>query len=257
MILAVDIGNTNIVLGCIEGENILTIDRLETDIDKTDSEYAVLIRGILEFNNIDLGGFEGAVLSSVVPPINSSIKNAIKKVIGHEALVVGAGVKTGLNILIDNPAQLGSDLAVGAVAALSMYKTPIIVIDMGTATTMTVVTGKADFLGGAIIPGVGVSMSALASSTAQLPDISLEAPAKCIGTNTIDCMKSGAVYGAASMIDGMIDRFEEELGQKTTIVATGGLANSIAPICKHEIHLEPDLLLRGLTIIYNKNKKKH
>lgn len=256
MILAVDIGNTHIVLGCIENDKILNIDRLETDVNKTESEYAVLIKGVLEFSGIDLTAFEGAVMSSVVPPINAAIKSAIKKVIGCDTLVVGSGVKTGLNILIDNPAQTGSDLVVGAVAALSMYKTPLVIIDMGTATTITVVVGKADFLGGAIIPGLGISMNALASNTSQLPKVSLEAPSKCIGTNTIDCMKSGAVFGSAAMIDGMIDRIERELGEEANIIATGGIASSIIPHCIHKINYEPDLLLRGLTIVYNKNKKK-
>ena len=256
MILAVDIGNTHIVIGCIEDDKILSIDRLETDINKTEIEYAVMIKSILEFNKFDLGEFEGAVMSSVVPPINSMIVRSIKKVINCDTLVVGTGIKTGLNILIDNPAQTGSDLVVAAVAAVSMYKTPIIIIDMGTATTMSAVTGKADFIGGAIIPGLGISMSALTSNTSQLPKVSFEAPEKCISTNTIDCLKSGAVFGSAAMIDGMIDRFESELGKGASIVATGGISGSIIKHCKHEIVYEPDLLLRGLMIIYNKNKKK-
>ena len=255
MILAVDIGNTHIVLGCIEGEEILTIDRLETNTDKTESEYAVLIKGILEFNNIDLEGFDGAVLSSVVPPITSVIKSAIKKVIGKDALVVESGVKTGLNILIDDPAQAGSDLVVGAVAAISKYKTPLIIIDMGTATTISVVTGKSDFRGGVIIPGLGISMNALTAGTSQLPDVSFEAPKKYVGTNTIDSMKSGAVYGSAAMLDGMIEHIEEEIGEKANVIATGGLSGLIIPYCKRKIYHEPDLLLRGLSVIYGKNRK--
>ncbi len=256
MILAVDIGNTHIVLGCIEDEKILNIDRLETNSDKTESEYAVLIQGILEFNHINLDGFEGAVMSSVVPPITDAIRSAIEKVIGKEPLVVESGIKTGLNILIDDPAQTGSDLVVGAVAALSMFKTPLIIIDMGTATTITVVKGKADFIGGAIIPGLGLSLKALAAGTSQLPNISLSAPKKAIATNTVDCMRSGAIYGSASMIDGMIDKFEEEMGERATVVATGGISGYVIPYCRHEIHFEPDLLLRGLAIVYNRNKKK-
>ncbi len=257
MILAVDIGNTHIVLGCIEDDSIITIDRIETDRLKTDIEYAVILKGLLEFNDIDLNSFEGAVLSSVVPQITSSIRRAIKKVIGCDTLFVGAGVKTGLNILIDDPAQTGSDLVVAAVAALALYNTPLIVIDMGTATTISVIKGKADFIGGAILPGVGVALNALISNTSQLPYVSLEAPKKCISTNTIDCIKSGAVYGSASMIDGMIRRIESELGEKATVIATGGIASSIIPYCEHEIIYEPDLLLRGLTIVYNKNKKNY
>lgn len=255
MILAVDVGNTHIVLGCIENNEIVSTDRLETDELKTESEYAVLLKGIFEFNNIDPAGFEGAILSSVVPPINAVMKSAIKKVTGCDTMVVGSGIKTGLNILIDNPAATGGDLVAAAVSALSKYKTPLIVIDMGTATTFTALAGKADFLGGAIFPGLGISMSTLSSSTSQLPTVSFEAPPKCISTSTVDCMKSGAVYGSASLIDGMIDRMEAELGGKATVVATGGLSGLIIPYCKHEIHHEADLLLRGLAIIYNKNKK--
>lgn len=256
MILAVDIGNTHIVLGCIEGENILSIDRLETNLNKTASEYGVLLKGILDFYDFGRNDFEGAIVSSVVPPITSSIVEAVKKVTGCDALIVGSGIKTGLNILIDNPAQTGADLVVGGVAAMSLYQTPVLIIDMGTATTITAVVGKSNFIGGAIIPGVAVSLNALAGNTSQLPKISIEAPKKCISTNTIDCMKSGAVFGSAAMIDGMLDRMEEELGEKATVVATGGLASQILPYCRHEINYEPDLLLRGLAILYNKNKKK-
>jgi len=254
MILAVDIGNTHIVLGCIDGDKIVSTDRLETDLNKTSGEYAVIINGILGFNKIDVAAFEGAIISSVVPPITSSIAEAVKKVTGVDALVVGTGIKTGINILIDNPAQAGADLVVGAVAGIAKYKTPLLIIDMGTATTITAVTGKADFIGGAIIPGLAVSINALAGNTSQLPKISIEAPKKCISTNTVDCMKSGAVYGSASMLDGMIDRMEEELGEKATVVATGGLVNQILPYCRHEIFYDPDLLLRGLAIIYEKNQ---
>jgi type III pantothenate kinase len=171
-------------------------------------------------------------------------------------MVVGAGIKTGLNILIDNPAQLGSDLAVSAVAALNEYKPPIIAVDMGTATTIMVIDKNGSFLGGQILPGVALSMNALASKTSQLPKVSIEAPKKVIGTNTIDSMKSGAVFGAASMLDGMIDRIEEEIGMSATVVATGGLSGSIVPHCKHEIICDDDLLLKGLAIIYEKNVKR-
>ena len=256
MILALDIGNTHIVLGCIEGCQIINIARMASDTLKTEHEYAVLMKQILELDNIDISSVEGGIISSVVPPLTGTLKKAIQRVTGHKPMVVGAGIKTGLNILIDNPAQLGSDLAVSAVAALNEYKPPIIAVDMGTATTIMVIDKNGSFLGGPIIPGVALSMNALASKTSQLPKVSIEAPKKVIGTNTIDSMKSGAVFGAASMLDGMIDRIEEEIGMSATVVATGGLSGSIVPYCKHEIICDDDLLLKGLAIIYEKNVKR-
>ena len=256
MILALDIGNTHIVLGCIEGRKIINIARMASDTLKTEHEYAVLMKQILELDNIDISTVEGGIISSVVPPLTGTLKKAIQRVTGHKPMVVGAGIKTGLNILIDNPAQLGSDLAVSAVAALNEYKPPIIAVDMGTATTIMVIDKNGSFLGGQILPGVALSMNALASKTSQLPKVSIEAPKKVIGTNTIDSMKSGAVFGAASMLDGMIDRIEEEIGMSATVVATGGLSGSIVPYCKHEIICDDDLLLKGLAIIYEKNVKR-
>jgi len=256
MILALDIGNTHIVLGCIEGHKIINIARMASDTLKTEHEYAVLMKQILELDNIDISTVEGGIISSVVPPLTGTLKKAIQRVTGHKPMVVGAGIKTGLNILIDNPAQLGSDLAVSAVAALNEYKPPIIAVDMGTATTIMVIDKNGSFLGGPIIPGVALSMNALASKTSQLPKVSIEAPKRVIGTNTIDSMKSGAVFGAASMLDGMIDRIEDEIGMSATVVATGGLAGSIVPYCRHEIICDDDLLLKGLAIIYEKNVKR-
>ena len=253
MILAVDIGNTHIVLGCIEDDSIITIDRIETDKLKTDIEYAVILKGLLEFNDIDLNSFEGAVLSSVVPQITSSIRRAIKKVIGCDTLFVGAGVKTGLNILIDDPAQTGSDLVVAAVAALALYNTPLIVIDMGTATTVSVVDEDRAFRGGIICAGIRISQEALASRTSQLPAISLDPPRKAIGRNTIDCMKSGAIFGNAAMVDGLAARIEAELGRPATVVATGGMGKRIIPSCRRRIQYDPDLLLKGLWLLYQKN----
>ena len=245
MIFAVDIGNTNIVLGCLEGSEIKYIARMSTDTTMTDREYAVKLKAVLDFDNIDYKNFEGVVLSSVVPPITQDVCSAIKLLTGHDTLVVGAGVKTGLNILLDDPAQLGGDLVIGAVAALDQWKPPMIIIDMGTATTFSVIDKKGGFLGGAITPGVRLSLNALASGTSQLPKIPIDAPKKAIGRNSIDSMKSGAVFGTAAMIDGMIDRFEDEIGCKATVIATGGLAKRVIPYCKHEIVYDGDRLLKG------------
>ncbi len=253
MILAIDIGNSNIVVGCIDKNTTYFVERLSTDNGKTDLEYAIGLKTILELYNISPTSIDGGIISSVVPPISNTIKRAVEKVIGKEPLLIGPGVKTGLNITIDNPAQLGSDLVVDAVAALHQYPVPLIVIDMGTATTMSVINKDKKYIGGVIIPGLRVATDSLISRTSQLPKISLETPQHAIGRNTIDCMKSGAIFGNAALIDGMIDRIERELGMQATVIATGGLARFIIPHCSHKITYDDDLLLKGLQIIYNKN----
>lgn len=256
MILAIDIGNTNIVIGCIDQDTIYFVERMSTDQGKTDLEYAIGFKTVLELYQIASDQVKACMVSSVVPPINNTIKRAIRKILGLEAIFVGPGVKTGLNITIDNPGQLGCDLVVNAVAAIQDYPTegPLIVIDMGTATTMSVIDRKKNYIGGVIIPGIRVALDALVGRTAQLRRISLEAPKKTIGRNTIDCMKSGAILGNASMIDGMIDRIQEELGENATVIATGGLARFITEHCRHEIIFDDALLLKGLLYIYEKNR---
>lgn len=254
MLLAVDIGNTNIVLGVYDGEDLRFISRIMTARDKTADEMAVTIKDVLRLYDVDGADFEGSIVSSVVPPATASVVPALKRITGKEPLVVGPGLRTGLNIRIDNPAQLGTDLAVDAVAAIARYEKPLIVIDMGTATTITAISEKGEFLGGSIHPGVRISLEALSGRAAQLPVINIDAPGKVIGKNTIDCMRSGAVYGAAAMLDGMIDRIEEELGQPCTAVATGGLAGEVTKHTRREIHYDPDLLLEGLRILYDRNK---
>ena len=253
MILAIDIGNTNIVIGCIEGTDISFVERISTDTQKTTLEYASIFKMVLDIYNIQPGQLKGSILSSVVPPINHVICDAIEKVMHIKPMVVGPGVKTGLNILIDNPAQLGSDLVVDAVAALKEYPAPLIIIDMGTATTMSAIDAKGNFLGGTITPGIRVALESLVSRPSLLSQISLEPPEKAIGRNTIDSMKSGSVLGNAAMLDGMIDRFREELQGDVTVVATGGLAQFIVPLCRHEIIYDDALLLKGLWYIYEKN----
>ncbi|MCL2060204.1 MAG: type III pantothenate kinase [Oscillospiraceae bacterium] len=256
MLLAIDVGNSNIVIGCLDGGDIKLAFRLRTDILQTEDEYASNISGILAFNGIPRDEFGGAIISSVVPPVTGAIRGAVKMLAGLDALVVGAGVKTGLNILIDDPAQLGGDIVAAAVAAAVAYEPPVIVVDMGTATKIMALSKNAGFIGGAIFPGVALSMNALSSGTSQLPKVPIEAPKRCISANTVDCMKSGAIFGNASMIDGMIDRFEDELGGKATTVATGGLAGAIYKHCRHDIAYDPYLVLRGLGIIHGRNRKK-
>ena len=248
MLLALDVGNTNIVIGFLDESGIRNIARLETDRDKTAHEYAISLRQVIEFSGIAPENIDGAILSSVVPPINGALIAAVRMIAGIRPLVVGPGMKTGLNIALDNPATMGSDLVVGAAAALAIHDPPLIIIDMGTATTMTVIDREARVLGGAIIPGVGISLEALANGTSQLPHISLDAPKKCISTDTVD--------GTAAMLDGMIERMEAELGEPAAVIATGGLGGCIIPYCRREITYDKNLLLNGLWALYQKNKRK-
>lgn len=255
MILTIDVGNTNVVLGCVEDGVVVSRSRLATNTSDLPNDYAMKMRQSFAFDSIDYHEFEGAILSSVVPQVNRAIRSAVRKLTGLECIIVGAGIKTGVNVKIDDPGTLAGDLITGTVGALSIYKPPIIIVDMGTATTIVAVDKDGAYIGGAIVPGVNLSFEALSQGTSLLPNISIEAPRKCIATNTVDSMKSGAVFGTAAMIDDMIDRMEEELGQSATVVATGGLSGGIIPYCKHEIKHEPDLLLKGLAILYHKNAK--
>jgi len=256
MILAIDMGNTNIVLGCIDNDKVYFEERLATDINKTELEYAVIFKTVLDLYEIDKDRIAGAIISSVVPQLVNVVKSAVEKIIDIRPYVVGPGVKTGLNLLMDEPRRVGSDLVVDAVAAIKNYGTPAIVIDLGTATTMSVINRKGDYVGGVILPGIQVALDSLVSRTAQLPRIALEAPDKVAGKNTVDCMKSGSIFGNAACIDGMIDRLAKEMGEDVAdihIVATGGLAKIMVPECQHDIVCDNELLLKGLKIIYDKN----
>lgn len=255
MLLAIDIGNSNIVIGGIEENKTRFEARIATDRIKTSDQYGVEIKSMLDLFHVALDEVEGCIISSVVPPVFNAVRTGVVKVTGKNPMVVGPGIKTGLNIHMDDPTSVGSDRIVIAVAALQEYKPPLILVDMGTATTIEVVDQGNTYLGGCIIPGVRVSAEALSSRASQLPGIQLDKPKRVIGKNTVECMRSGIMYGAAAMLDGMLDRMEEELGKKTTVVATGGMAQFIAPLCKREMKLEKDLLLKGLNIIYRKNKK--
>ena len=254
MILAIDVGNTNIVVGCIDDLKTYFIERLSTNRTKTELEYAVDLKNVLDIYHIKKTEIEGCIISSVVPQITNIVKLAAEKILKKNAIVLGPGVKTGLNIMMDNPGQLGADQVADAVAGISGYPVPLILIDMGTATTASVVNSKKQYVGGMILPGVGVSLDALTARASQLSGISIDAPRHVIGKNTIECMKSGVLYSNAAALDGIIDRIEEELGSKTTVVATGGLAKKIVPHCRREIILDEDLLLKGLRIIYEKNR---
>ena len=255
MLLVIDIGNTNIVIGGFENDEIVFKARIATDRTRTSDQYGVEIKSMMEAYGVHKEDIEDCIISSVVPPVFNSVKTGVIKVIGKQPMVVGPGLKTGLNIHVDVPSQVGSDRIVIAVAALAEYKAPLILMDLGTATTIEIVEPDNVYMGGVIIPGVRVSLDALTSRAAQLPGISLDKPKSVIGKNTVDCMRSGMMYGTAAMLDGLIERMEEELGHTCTLVATGGMAQFITPLCKREIILEKDLLLKGLNILYKKNKK--
>jgi len=256
MILAIDIGNSNIVLGCIREGKILFEARMATDRIKTADQYCAELKTMLGLFDVVPADIEGSIVSSVVPLVQQVIVRAVERLTGKPCLTVGPGLKTGLNIKIDNPAQAGSDLIVGAVAAIEAYGAPVCIIDLGTATTICVVDREGAFRGGAIAPGVMLSLNALSGGTAQLPGISLEQPRRAIGTNTVDSMRSGLLLGSAAMLDGMVERMEAELGCALPVVATGGLAKAIVPLCKRDMVIDENLLLTGLYLLYKKNTQK-
>ncbi len=255
MILAIDIGNTNIVLGCLEDSKILFEARMATDLVKTSDQYCAELKTMLSLFEVETQKIEGCIISSVVPPVLNSFRTAIRKLTGKQPLVVGPGIKTGLNIRMDNPTEVGADLIVAAVAAIEQYGKPLLLVDMGTATTITAVDDKGSFIGGCICPGLKISMEALTGRTAQLPGISLDAPQRAIGKNTGDCMRSGIMLGAAAMLDGLLDRMEAELGMEATIVATGGIAKFVLPLCRRKMVYDGSLMLKGLDLLYRRNIK--
>ena len=254
MILALDIGNTNITLGCFNEDKLLFISRGATDPSRMEDQYALELRDILDIYGVKARQLTGSIISSCVPSLTGPIRRAIEKISNTSPLVVGPGLKTGLNIRVENPASVGADLVVGCVAVLEKYPCPCIILDMGTATTFSVMDAKKNMLGGCIMPGVRISLDALSTRTAQLPQIGLFKPEKIIGANTVDCMNAGMVYGMAAMIDGVCDRIEEELGSACTVIATGGIARDITPFCKRDVILDENLLLEGLLILYKKNQ---
>lgn len=255
MILAVDIGNTNVVLGCIEDGNILFEARMATDKLKTSDQYCVELKSMLSLYEVSTENISGSIISSVVPPVLNSFTTAIRKLTGKNCLVVGPGIKTGMNIRMDNPLEVGSDLIVASVAAIAEYGAPLLLVDMGTATTVTAVDASGAFIGGCICPGVKISMEALTERTAQLPGISLDEPEHAIGKNTRDSMRSGIMFGAAAMLDGLLDRMEAEMGGEVKAIATGGLSKFITPLCRRKLIYDRSLMLKGLWLIYQRNFK--
>ena len=253
MILALDIGNSEIAIGGFENDSLQFVSHIETNASRTSDEYAIKILNILALYSVDFKKVSGTVVSSVVPQLNFTIKKALKFIFGIDALFVGPGVKTGLGIQCDMPSSVGTDLICACVAARKLCTGASLIIDIGTATKMMVVNKKGAFIGASIMPGLMMGLKALAKETAQLPSIDLDTPSSVIAKNTVDCMKSGVVFGHASMLDGMIERFFEAYGEKMPIYVTGSLAQLIVPYCTHEMILDEHLVLSGLYMIYQKN----
>ncbi|MCI8493840.1 MULTISPECIES: type III pantothenate kinase [Anaerotruncus] len=253
MILSIDIGNSNINIGAYHNDELLFLTHIVSEAGKTEVEYAVLLHHILHLHRLSEQNLKGAVISSVVPQLSPVLKAAVQLTSPVPVMQIGPGVKTGLNIRIDNPAQLGADFVAAAVGAFEKYPLPVIIVDFGTATKISIVDHSRSFIGGSIMPGVRVALDALSNRAAQLPHISLEPPAPVIGTNTVDCMKSGVLLGNASMIDGMIERYEEKAGPAASIVATGESVDAIAPFCRHKLLVDKTLRLDGLYAVWKKN----
>lgn len=253
MLLTVDIGNTSITLGAYKNNDLVFTARLMTDREKNGDEYAAVLSDILKLNNAEPDGFEGAIISSVVPEITGNFSLALKKIIGKEPLIVGEKYNGNLKVHILPVSYLGADLIAASVGATEKYPLPCLVADLGTATKILVIDNDGVFRGCTISPGVKISLEALAEKASLLPEISLERPERVIGENTVECMQSGIVYGTAAMLDGLVKRIKEELGaENVTVVATGGYSKTIAECCETEIIYDENLLLDGLKVIYNK-----
>jgi len=256
MLLAVDIGNTNIKLGIFEGDKLKATWNLATDTHTTPDEYGAVLLNLMERKEILPSTVAAVVLCGVVPPLLHTFMQLCKKYLNTKPLVVEAGVKTGMRICLDNPREVGPDRVVGAVAAQNLYGKPLIVIDLGTATTFDVVSKEGDYLGGAIAPGIAIASEALFARTAVLPRIELIRPRHVIGRNTISAMQSGIIFGYIDLIEGMIRRIEQELGSKMKVVATGGQAYPFAEEITAIDVVNPNLTLIGLRLVYEMNKEQ-
>ena len=254
MYFCVDIGNSNIVLGLFDNDEMICDYRLGTKRNTTVDEFGIMLLNILYLRKIDLKEIEGAIISSVVPEMDDSLRESFKRYLNIEPLFVGPGMKSGIHIKLDNPKQLGADLLVGAVGAVSKYQAPVLIVDIGTAMTMTFVNEKKEFIGGAIMPGIRTAFSNLIDKASKLEDVSYVDVENPVGNNTKDCIQSGMIFGWSSMIDGMIDRYEKELG-KFEIVLTGGEARYLVKHLKHKVIYDDYLLMEGLKILYQKNKR--
>lgn len=253
MLLTADIGNTNIKFGIFDGKTLMRTLTISCNKAKTADEYGVELYSLIRVMGIHRDDFTGCIISSVVPIVTTCIDTAVRNILGIEPIILGPGVKTGLNIRIDDPSTLGADLVAACVAANATEDTPAIVISMGTATVWCVIDRRGSMIGCAIAPGIAVSLEALTKNTALLQSVAFKAPQSVIGKNSDKSIRAGSVWGTVYMIDGMIDRIEDELGEECRIIATGGLADTIIRYCSHDIRIEENLILEGLRLIYERN----